>query len=108
MPEEQKPAPQIVYVKHRKWNRRLAMLLSLVLPGLGQVYKGQMINGLAWFVATIVGYLAFIVPGLLLHILCILGAGRGDPHTWRPLQVSGLHTTNRIQPERHREYQKLG
>lgn len=49
-------------------------LLSLLIPGLGQMVKGQPLNGLAWFVLTLAGYVAFIVPGLVLHVCCIIGA----------------------------------
>lgn len=61
----------------KQWSRGVAMLLSLIIPGLGQVYKGQIINGLVWFVLVIVGYIPFVIPGIILHILCILGAASG-------------------------------
>jgi TM2 domain-containing membrane protein YozV len=56
------------------------MLLSFILPGLGQLYKGQFFNAIAWFVAVVVGYILFIIPGLVLHLCCIIGAGMGDPY----------------------------
>ena len=62
----------------RRWSRVVAALLSLLIPGLGQVYKGQPLNGLVWLLFTVAGYAAFIVPGVVLHILCILGAASGD------------------------------
>ncbi len=83
MPMQPQPAistQQVVHVHMsggKQWSRGVAMILSLIIPGLGQVYKGQIINGLVWFVLVIVGYIAFIVPGLILHILCILGAASG-------------------------------
>jgi hypothetical protein len=55
----------------RKWSPGVAALLSLLIPGAGQMYKGQGVNGLT-------GYL-LIVPGLILHICCIFGAASGDP-----------------------------
>lgn len=64
----------------KRWNAGVAMLLSFLIPGLGQMYKGQVINGLAWLVAVIVGYVFFIIPGLILHLCCIVGAGMGDPY----------------------------
>ena len=57
----------------------MAMFLSLIIPGLGQCYKGYALTGLVWFLLVIVGYLAFIVPGIVLHICCVLGAATGDP-----------------------------
>ncbi len=68
--------------RHRptpKWSPGIAAVLSLVIPGAGQLYKGQVGNGLVWLVAVTLGYLFFIVPGLVLHICCIVGATSGDP-----------------------------
>lgn len=62
-----------------RWSRGTAALLSLFIPGLGQMYKGQIVNGLAWFLFVVVGYFLLIVPGLVLHLLCVLGAASGDP-----------------------------
>lgn len=61
-----------------RWNPGVAAVLSLFLPGAGQIYKGQIGNGLVWLIFVALGYL-FIVPGLILHILCIVGAASGDP-----------------------------
>jgi TM2 domain-containing membrane protein YozV len=63
-----------------RWNRAVAMILSLFLPGLGQMYKGQFFNGLAWLVVTAIGYMLFVLPGIALHLCCIAGAGTGDPY----------------------------
>lgn len=68
-----------VHVQQPKaaWNPAVAAILSLLIPGLGQIYKGQPLNGLVWFVLTLVGYVTFIIPGLILHLCCILGAASG-------------------------------
>lgn len=77
-------APQSIVNVHvaapamRRWSRGTAILLSLFVPGLGQCYKGQIINGIAWFVLTIAGYIALIIPGIILHIMCLIGASWGD------------------------------
>lgn len=65
--------------KGKYWNPLVAMFLSLIIPGLGQIYKGQLINGLFWFIIVVGGYF-FIIPGLILHACCILGAGSGNPY----------------------------
>ena len=62
------------------WSPLVAALLSLIIPGLGQMYKGQILNGIVWFFLVPVGYVALIVPGLVLHIFCVLGAAMGDPY----------------------------
>ncbi len=63
----------------RKWSPGVAALLSFFIPGAGQIYKGQPINGLVWLGLTIAGYFMLLVPGMILHLFCILGAAMGDP-----------------------------
>ena len=63
----------------RLWSPGLAAVLSFFLPGLGQLYKGQIINGVVWFFAVMFGYAALILPGLILHFFCVLGALSGNP-----------------------------
>lgn len=62
-----------------RWNPLIAAMLSLVWPGLGQIYKGQLVNGLVWMLVVFLGYAAFIIPGLCLHLCCVIGAASGDP-----------------------------
>lgn len=63
----------------RQWNPGVAAVLSLVIPGAGQMYKGQVLNGLAWLFFVVVGYIAFVGIGLVLHLFCIVGAASGNP-----------------------------
>lgn len=86
-PAPQAPEPSVnvsvvqqVGMSHKRWSRLVAVILSFIIPGLGQLYKGQPINGLVWFVLTVAGYMAFIIPGILLHVCCVLGAAMGDPY----------------------------
>lgn len=65
----------------RRWSPGLAAVLSFFVPGLGQLYKGQIINGIIWFLFVGMGYVALVVPGLLLHFFCVLGALSGNPWT---------------------------
>ena len=51
----------------------VAALLS-IWPGAGHIYCGEVGAGLGWMMATFIGYVAFIVPGILLHICCIVAA----------------------------------
>lgn len=62
-----------------KWNPGMAAVLSLVIPGAGQMYKGQVWNGIVWLIFVVIGYAAFVVPGLFLHLFCIIVAASGDP-----------------------------
>jgi hypothetical protein len=43
------------------------------------MYKGQIFNGLLWLVLVVLGYVFFVVPGIILHLFCIIGASMGDP-----------------------------
>jgi TM2 domain-containing membrane protein YozV len=63
----------------QRWSPGLAAVLSFFLPGLGQLYKGQIINGIVWFFMVMCGYAALILPGLILHFVCVLGALSGNP-----------------------------
>lgn len=63
-----------------RWSRIVAGFLSLVFPGLGQLYKGQIFSGLFWAAIVVVGYMFLIVPGACLHFICVLGAMSGDTH----------------------------
>jgi TM2 domain-containing membrane protein YozV len=55
-------------------NAGVAALLSLVVPGAGQLYTGRPLSAIAWFAIVTLGYVLLIIPGLMLHILCIASA----------------------------------
>lgn len=55
----------------------LAAVLSLFIPGLGQLYKGHFIVALLWFLAA--GFCAsflywLIFPPIIIWILCVIHA----------------------------------
>lgn len=89
-PVQAAPAPNIVIhnnnqnvataiaggVMGRRWSRIVAAILSVV-PGLGQIYKGEWAQGVVWFIAIPVGYAFFIVPGVILHFVSFLSAISG-------------------------------
>ena len=52
----------------------IAAVLSVLLPGLGQVYTGRLVAGGVWFLATGFGYWAVLLPGMLIHAVCIWSA----------------------------------
>lgn len=56
------------------FNPGLAAVFSFIFPGLGQIYKGQVGKGIVWFIAVVVGYGLLVIPGLVLHIICIVDA----------------------------------
>jgi TM2 domain-containing membrane protein YozV len=51
-----------------------AAFLTFLIPGWGQMRRGKVKAGLIWLVVVIAGYFAFVIPGLILHGLCILDA----------------------------------
>jgi TM2 domain-containing membrane protein YozV len=76
----------------RLWSPGIAAVLSLVIPGAGQMYKGNVGTGIVWLIAVVVGYFLFIVPGLCLHLICIINAARGNPSA-EPRSVGGPPAT---------------
>ena len=71
----QQPQP----VQIQQWtntNATQAALLSFFVPGLGQMCSGRVPAGLLWMMFTCLGYVCFIVPGIVLHILCVINAAR--------------------------------
>lgn len=68
----QAPAPEA-------WNPGAAAVLSLFIPGAGQIYRGKLGPGLLWLFGTALGYVLLVLPGLVLHIICIVDAYKGDP-----------------------------
>lgn len=78
------PADDRIVIYHlpvRRFSPGVAAILSLFVPGLGQLYKGQFFRAIIWFVIVVAGYVALVLPGLVLHACCILGALGGNPWT---------------------------
>jgi len=65
-------------IRERRFNPLIAGVLSVLIPGLGQLYKGQLLRAALWFIMVGVGYVLLVVPGLVLHVLCVAGAAFGD------------------------------
>jgi TM2 domain-containing membrane protein YozV len=57
----------------------VAAVLSLLVPGLGQMYKGRVGLGILWLVLITVAYFTVLLPGILLHFLCIFQAAGMEP-----------------------------
>ena len=52
----------------------LATIWSMMLPGLGQMMKGQIMPGVFWAFLVAGGYFAYFWPGIVFHAACILDA----------------------------------
>jgi TM2 domain-containing membrane protein YozV len=72
--------PQYIVREERKWSPGIAALLSFFIPGAGQIYKGEVIRGLLWIVIVSVGYFILVIPGIILHVICIISAASGNPY----------------------------
>jgi TM2 domain-containing membrane protein YozV len=57
----------------RAANPGLAAVFSLFIPGASQLYTGRIVAALLWFLVVTAGY-ALILPGLILHLFCIVSA----------------------------------
>lgn len=53
---------------------KLAALLSLVFPGAGQVYNGEMMKGILILIGSLFGILIYLVPGIIVWIYGIYEA----------------------------------
>jgi TM2 domain-containing membrane protein YozV len=51
----------------------LAALLSVCVPGAGQLYSGNPLSAVLWFLIVGAGY-TLILPGLILHVFCVVSA----------------------------------
>jgi TM2 domain-containing membrane protein YozV len=69
-----------VVVAQRKWSPGIAAVLSFFFPGVGQIYKGHILRGILWLIIVPIGYFMLIIPGLILHLICIIAAASGDPY----------------------------
>lgn len=71
---------EVRYPRQKKWEPGLAAVLSLFIPGAGQMYKGDVGMGVLWLIFTFIGYFFFVIPGLILHLICVILAASGDPY----------------------------
>jgi len=61
-------------VEHNAPSPGIAAVLSVLIPGLGQVYCGRLLASALWLLATAAGYSMILVPGFLIHALCVWSA----------------------------------
>lgn len=67
-----------------------ASIMSMMLPGLGQLMKGQIMPGIIWALAVGCGYFMYFWPGLIIHGFCILDAAitKGEGQEGKPSTIS--------------------
>ena len=49
----------------------VSAVLSVLIPGLGQLYNGRLLAGALWFLGTAFCYSAGLLPGFIAHALCV-------------------------------------
>ena len=54
--------------------RRIATVLSFVIPGSGQIYRGHIALGFLWLFIVVGGYYAVPILGVIMHIFCVCQA----------------------------------
>lgn len=64
---------------HQTSSRGVAMLFNIFWPGMGQIYQGRAFTGLFFMIATPIGYLMLIIPGMVMHLICILDSAFFSP-----------------------------
>jgi len=72
-------AVQTVVVQSNGPSPGIAALLSFIIPGAGSMYMGSVVLGLVLFCMTVVGYLLFILPGLVMHLVTVMVAATSKP-----------------------------
>lgn len=62
----------------KQFNPGIAAVLSLLIPGAGQMYRGKIGNGLVWLLCVVASYAVLGIVGLLVHIICIVNAASAE------------------------------
>jgi TM2 domain-containing membrane protein YozV len=73
-------------------SRGVAAILQLLIPGAGYMYYGNLLSGIAAFLLTAVGYVFFIVPGVILHFLIIISVLTYNTETVMRVKLDGKET----------------
>lgn len=79
-PQANQQPTVIVQTPTPRWSPGVAAALSFFIPGVGQMYKGEVGIGFAFLICTVVGYFMFILPGVLVHLAAIVNAAQGNPY----------------------------
>lgn len=72
--EKEKIHSSVSHAPHYSQKYGLPAVLSLFIPGVGQMVKGQIGRGILILIGCIFGYMFFVIPGLIIHIWNIIDA----------------------------------
>ena len=67
---------RVVSTERRGVSPGVAAVLSFFIPGLGQLAQARVGAGIVFFALTVLGYAFFVVPGIIVHLWCIVNAAR--------------------------------
>jgi len=79
MTEMQQPAQTQSVTRSTTWSPGLAVVMSFFIPGLGQLYKGRIGRGAAFFVGTFIGFFLLVFPAVIVWVWGMVDAYKG-PH----------------------------
>lgn len=65
---------KITHVEQSQLRYPGAAICSFLFVGLGQMVKGEYAKAICFLVFAIIGYLAFFIPGLIVHIWAVVDA----------------------------------
>jgi hypothetical protein len=80
----------------RRFLHTTAALMSLVVPGAGQAYKGRPVAGGVWFVVIVGAYAWLGLPALLIHLMCVVTAGSKARVLRKPVLYGGMGWPKRM------------
>jgi hypothetical protein len=78
------------WLVRRRHLHKTAALMSLILPGAGQAYKGRVAVGAVWLVVVAACYWAVGPPALLVHLMCVVTAGSAARVVRLPFLYDGV------------------
>jgi TM2 domain-containing membrane protein YozV len=73
-PTVAKPASEAVQAPSGGKNPVLAAILSFFIPGVGQIYNGNVGRGILTFIAFIIGVFLFVFPGVIVWLWSVYDA----------------------------------
>lgn len=53
-----------------------AAVLSVLVPGLAHLLLGKPFRGLAFLIFTVIGYICGGLPGIVIHVWCVISAAK--------------------------------
>jgi TM2 domain-containing membrane protein YozV/RNA polymerase subunit RPABC4/transcription elongation factor Spt4 len=111
---ETSPSRQEAAGAQRPPNPGVAAVLSFFIPGLGQIYRGKVLGGLGYLIATLLlyalgfaGNAIYLLGGLGFHVASIVQAYRPDSDEPSSGSRVAGHDSGRLFPDRPRRSRQV-